>query len=239
MPHVKNVKKESPISFEETGKGVKMIGGIIDAKIAAVKGDKISDVKKPSVLNFLPKEIKLTHLSKSKEDKSSILKEGFDENMVSIDSPIQGIYFSSEDWSTMERFGRTKENIIYATIDNDGLLYFDSANGLRNFLKENKLPSEGQTLDKSQMEKLRQMGVKGILLREDFASQSRNELIVIDKSIIKNISETPEDITKLPSSFSDTKSIAEAYHKAKQDGSNPELVQAVEELLSKEQKKGY
>lgn len=35
----------------------------------------------------------------------------------------------------------------------------------------------------------------------------------------------------------DNKSISEAYHKAKADGSNPELVQAVESLLSKEQPK--
>ena len=34
-----------------------------------------------------------------------------------------------------------------------------------------------------------------------------------------------------------SESIAEAYHKAKQDGSNPELVKAVESLLSKEQAK--
>ena len=230
-----NIEKENPINFEETEKGFKITGGIIDAKIAAIKGDKISEVKTPSALSFLPKEIKLTHLSRNKKDKSSILKKGFDENMVSIDSPIQGIYFSSEDWSTMDRFGRAKEDIVYTTINNDGLLYFDSANGLRNFLKENKLPSEGQTLDKSQMEKLRQMGVKGILLREDFASQSRNELIVIDKSIIKKISENPDNITKLPSSFSDTKSIAEAYHADKAAGKETELTKAVESLLSKEQ----
>jgi hypothetical protein len=36
---------------------------------------------------------------------------------------------------------------------------------------------------------------------------------------------------------SQEKAISEAYHKAKADGSNPELVKAVEELLSKEQKK--
>jgi hypothetical protein len=230
------IKKESPINFEETKNGLELTGGIIDAQIAAINGDKIVDIKKPSVLSFLPKEIKLTHLPRNKKDKSNILKNGFDENMVSIDSPIQGVYFSSEDWSTMDRFDRNKEDAIYTTIDNDGLLYFDSAKGLRDFLKENNLPSGGQTLDKSQMEKLRQMGVRGILLREDFASQSRNELIVIDKSIIKETSEKPNSLTKLPSSFSNTKDLAEAYHKAKADDSNPELVNAVEKLLGGEPK---
>jgi hypothetical protein len=226
------LEKENPITIEETDLGAKLTGGIIDVKTKAIEGDKREDVKTPSILNFLPKVIKLVHLARNKKDKGKIISGGFDSNNVSIDSPIPGIYFSSEDWSTMDRFGRSKEDSIYTTIDNDGLLYFDSSKGLRDFLKENNLPSEGQTLNAEQIATLKGMGVKGILLREDFASQSRNELIVIDESIIKGVSEKPvNEITKLPSSFSNSKDIAEAYHKAKADGSNPELVEAVENLF--------
>jgi len=229
------VEKENPIKIEETEFGGKLTGGIIDVKIKAIQGDRRGDVKTPSTLNFLPKVLELVHLARNKKDKGKIISNGFNAKNVSIDSPIAGIYFSSEDWSTMDRFGRSKEDGIYTTIENDGLLYFDSSKGLRDFLKENNLPSEGQTLNAAQMATLKNMGVKGILLREDFASQSRNELIVIDESIIKGISEKPiSGITKLPSSFSNTKDIAEAYHKAKADGSNPELVKAVEELLGQE-----
>lgn len=226
------VGKENPIKIEETEFGSKLTGGIIDVKIKAIQGDKKGDVKTPSTLNFLPKVLELVHLARNKKDKGKIISNGFNAKNVSIDSPIAGIYFSSEDWSTMDRFGRSKEDGIYTTIENDGLLYFDSSEGLRDFLKENNLPSEGQTLNAAQMATLKNMGVKGILLREDFASQSRNELIVIDESIIKGISEKPiSGVTKLPSSFSNTKDIAEAYLKAKADGSNPELVKAVEQSL--------
>jgi len=223
--------KKNEIKFVEDEGRVRMTGGGIESKVAAQRGDKKENVTKPSVIPFLPKIINALHLARSSKDKNSILKNGFDEKQASIDSPIPGIYFSSEDWSTMDRFGRAKENGLYVSVKNDGLIYFDDSNSFRNYLKENKLPYEGQTLTQSQLNQLKANGVKGILLREDFASQSRNELIVIDKSIIENISDKEKSITPFPSSFSDSKSIAEAYHKAKKDGTNPELVKAVEELL--------
>ena len=223
--------KDNPAKIVQEENGFRITGGIFDIQLAAREADKIQDVKTPSSLSFLPKTLTLSHLARSKKDKNNILKNGFDIKQASIDSPIKGTYFSSEDWSTMDRFGRVKEDSLYVDIDNDGLLYFDSLGSLVDYLKSNNFPYEGQTLTDSQMQKLKDNGVKGILLREDFASQSRNELIVIDDSIIKNISESPKDITKLPSSFSTIKEIAEAYHKAKADGSGPKLVQAVEGLL--------
>ena len=233
---LEGVVKNIPIDFieEEDGR-VRMTGGGIELQVEAKKADKIQDVKTPSFLSFLPKTLTLSHLARNRKDKNNIIKKGFDLRQVSIDSPIKGAYFSSEDWSSMDRFGRVKEDSVYVDIDNNGLLYFDSAMSFSNYLKENDLPYRGETLSDEQIQKLKDKGVKGILLREDFASQSRNELIVIDDSIIKNISESPKDITKLPSSFSNMKSISEAYHKAKTDGTNPELVKAVEDLISKEQ----
>jgi hypothetical protein len=228
---LKKAVKDNPAKIVQEENGFRITGGIFDIQLAAREADKIQDVKTPSSLSFLPKTLTLSHLARSKKDKNSILKNGFDIKQASIDSPIKGTYFSSEDWSTMDRFGRVKEDSLYVDIDNDGLLYFDSLGSLVDYLKSNNFPYEGQTLTDSQMQKLKDNGVKGILLREDFASQSRNELIVIDDSIIKNISESPKDITKLPSSFSNIKEIAEAYHKAKADGSGQKLVQAVEGLL--------
>ena len=64
-------------------------------------------------------------------------------------------------------------------------------------------------VDNSLKEKLKQRGYDGILMGGD--------VIAFDKSQVKSLSE--------------------AYHKAKKDGSNPELVKAVESLLSKEQTK--
>jgi hypothetical protein len=234
---LEEIEKENPITIEETEVGGKLTGGILDAKEKAIEGDKRGDVKTPSILNFLPRVLELVHLARSKKDKGKVISGGFNSSSVSIDSPIPGIYFSSEDWSTMGRFNRSKEDSIYTTIENDGLLYFDSPKGLKDFLKENNLPSEGQTLNAEQITALKDMGVKGILLRQDFASQSRNELIVIDKSIIKNVSGKPiNEITKLPSSFSNPKDIAEAYHQAKANGSNPKLVESVENLLAPKNK---
>jgi hypothetical protein len=132
----------------------------------------------------------------------------------------------------MERFGRESDNSLFVDIDNKDLLYFDTPSDFQNFLRENNLPDSGVTLNKDQIEVLKNLGVKGILLREDYASQSRNELIVIDDSIIKNISKENKEITQLPSSFSDTKLISEAYVNAKADGSNPELIKAVDDFIA-------
>lgn len=223
-----NVQKNNPVKIGDDGK---VSGGIIGLQIAAKEADKKENIQTPSKVPFLPNTINLIHLAKNKNDKESILANGFDENQASIDSPIPGVYFSSEDWGTMDRFNRSKQDALYTSIENDGLLYFDDTSSFAEYLKQNGLPYEGQTLSKSQIDFLKNNGVKGIILREDFASNSRNELIVIDNSIIKNISDKEVDITELPRSFSDSKSISESYHKAKADGSNPELVEAVESLL--------
>ena len=223
-----NLQKKNPVKIDDEGK---VSGGIIELQTAAKKADKKENVQTPSKVPFLPNTINLVHLAKNKNDKESILANGFDENQASIDSPIPGVYFSSEDWETMDRFNRSKQDALYTSIENDGLLYFDDTSSFAEYLKQNGLPYEGQTLSNSQIDFLKNNGVKGIILREDFASNSRNELIVIDKSIIKNISDKEVDVTNLPSSFNDSKSISEAYHKAKEDGSNPELVNEVERLL--------
>ena len=52
----------------------------------------------------------------------------------------------------------------------------------------------------------------------DIFEATKDEIVVLNPKSVKSINE---------------KSISEAYHKAKQDGSNPELVKAVEELLGK------
>jgi uncharacterized lipoprotein YmbA len=61
-------------------------------------------------------------------------------------------------------------------------------------------------------------------------SKKSDPLIIIDKRTNKRVLNNAGN--------SDTKGLAEAYHKAKADGSNPELVKAVESLLSKEQTTG-
>jgi GNAT superfamily N-acetyltransferase len=222
------------VKFEDAGDGKFVItGGDLKIKEIAKQSDKKESVKLPSKISFLPKIINLVHLSRNSKDKKSILKNGFNPKETSIDSPIPGVYFSSEDWSTMDRFGRDSGDKIYTSIENDGLIYFDNTDDFTNYLKENNLPYRGETLSDAQLQVLKDKGVKAILLREDFASRSRNELIVIDDSIIKSVSENETEITKLPESFNNKKSIAEAYHKAKANGSSPELVKAVEDLLSK------
>jgi hypothetical protein len=213
----------------------RVVSKILNIKNLAQRGDKRGNISIPSAIPFLPKTIKSVHLARNENDKRSILKNGFDEKRSSIDSPIPGVYFSSDDWSTMDRFGRTKKDALYVSIKNEGLIYFDNFKSFVDYLEENNLPNRGQTFTQEQLNKLKSKGVKGILLREDFASQSRNELIVIDSSIIENISNNEITATELPSSFSDSRQISEAYHKAKKDGSNPELVKAVEDLLVGEQ----
>ena len=210
---------------------VKVKGGLLDIRAAALNSDKRKSVPTPTSLPFLPKIINLKHLARNKSDKKSILKNGFNENQVSLDSAIPGIYFSSDDWSTMGRFDRSTKDSLFASIENEGLIYFDSANEFADFLKENNLPFLGRRLTKDQVDFLRSNGIKGILLREDYASGERNELIVIDKSIIKDVSESEKEITDVPSSFVEPKSISKAYYLAKKNNSNPELVDAVEKAI--------
>ncbi len=215
--------------------GYRAVSKILDIINLAQRGDKRGNISIPSAIPFLPKTIKSVHLARNENDKRSILKNGFDEKQSSIDSPIPGVYFSSDDWSANDRFGREKKHALYVSIKNEGLVYFDDVASFADYLEKNNLPNRGQTLTQEQLNKLKSKGVKGILLREDFASDTRNELIVIDSSIIENISDNEIPITELPSSFSDSSKMAEAYHKAKKDGSNPELVKAVEDLLAGEQ----
>lgn len=224
--------ENNPEEFIEDANGTRITGGINEVSLAAMSADKKPSITSPTNIPFLPKVISLIHLARNANDKKKILAKGFDSKQTSIDSPIPGVYFSSEDWSTMGRFGRKPEDSLWVSIENNGLLYFDDYNSFRTYLKENGFPFEGRTLNAEQLNRLKEKGIKGIVLRKDFASQSRNELIVIDNSIIKDVSSSKKEVTKLPSSFSDTKTISEAYHKAKADGSNPELVTAVEELLA-------
>lgn len=226
---ITDIAKKSPVRISENGK---IEGGMIKLMVEAQKADAKPNISKPSNIPFLPETITLRHLARNANDLNSILKNGFDADKVSIDSPIPGVYLSSEDWSTMDRFGREGDNSLFVDIDNKDLLYFDTASDFGNFLRENNLPDGGVTLNKDQLNTLKNLGIKGILLREDYASQSRNELIVIDQSIIKNISRENKEITQLPSSFSDAKSISEAYVNAKANGSNPELVKVVDNFIS-------
>lgn len=232
---IKNFIENNPTKIDDNGR---ISGGLFDMKINALKGDKKENVEIPSKINFLPDSIDLVHLARSKSDAKSILENGFDITKTNMDSPIPGVYFSSENWGGMARFGRDKNNSLLTTIKNEGLLYFDNASDFGKFLKNNNLPSEGETLSKKQLDLLKQKGIKGIILREDFASQSKNELIVIDPSIIQKTSKhNGEPITKLPSSFSTEESIAEAYNNAKKYGNNPKLVKIVEESLNNEKAK--
>lgn len=63
----------------------------------------------------------------------------------------------------------------------------------------------------------KKLGYDGVIVEY---AQGTKEIVAFDKSSINQ---------------SNPKTISEAYHKAKKDGSNPELVQAVESLLSKTQ----
>ena len=215
----------------------KELGGLTDLENAALELDKKPSITTPGKIEFLPETISLTHLTRNENDLNSILKNGFDVEQVNLDSPIPGVYFSSEDWSseTMDRFDREKQNALYTQIKNDGLLYFDSVKDLTSFLKENNLPVGGRGLNKEQINSLKSRGIKGIVLRQDYASSSRNELIVIDQSIIQSTKKYEgEKITDLPSSFSSTESIANAYTKYKSNGENPEFVKKVESILKKQ-----
>ena len=225
--------ENNPVKAIKVSEGsFEMKGGLTDAVNAAREADKKEDITTPSKIEFLPETITLTHLTRDANDKKNILKNGFDISRRNIDSPIPGIYFSGEDWSKMGRFNRDAKNVVYTDIKNEGLLYFDEPYNFVEYLKENNLPYQGEGLTKEQTDVLLNKGVKGIVLRLDYAGQTANELIVIDDSIIKNISEVKKEITKLPPSYWQTKDIAEAYLKAKADGSNPKLVEAVEKLLS-------
>jgi hypothetical protein len=197
----------------------------------ARKGNKMGNVKKPSSLKFLPKKITLKHLVRNSKDKKSILKEGFNFNKLDNDSNVPGAYFSSEDWSTVGRFGREQQNALFVDIENEGLVYFDTAEEFEAFLEENGINSN-KGLSFEEIKPLLDLGIKGILLKEDVVSRQRNELIVIDGSIIKEISENQKDINNLPSSFPSTKSVAQEYHKVKKDGTNPALVEAVESIFT-------
>lgn len=228
------VKKLIPVTITDEG-GIS--GGTFDIKTKAIEADKKPDVTTPSTIPFLPKTIKLAHIT-SKKLADNILKNGFKERPIEgQDHEISGVYFTSEPegWRKNERYnvgGKYSETLI-SEIDNDGLLYFDDANSLRNFLKEKGLPSQGETLTKDQMDQLRGLGIKGIVLREDLNSQTNNELIVLDKSIIKNTKRGASDeTTKIPSSFESNEDKARAYLKAKRDGTSPELVKAVEDKLA-------
>ena len=227
------IKKISENKFQD-------VGGTLEAKRAAVKADKKSSITSPSKLPFLPDIINLLHLARNKSDKNNILKNGFDLKEVDMDSPVPGAYFSSEDWSSMDRFGREKSNSIFSQLKNEGLLYFDNLQDFRKYLKENNLPSDGRTLSEKQINYLKEKGVKGILLRNDFASASRNELIVIDNSIIEKTSDSNlGELTKLPSSFYDSKSIAELYHEilkipeTERNSEQNELINTVNETVKK------
>lgn len=226
-------EQSNPIKLEDIDGGFMITGGLTDLQIAAQKSDKKTTITEPTKIEFLPENISLVHLARNADDAKSIVDNGFNIEEVNIDSPVPGVYFSSEDWSTMDRFGREKSNALLTEIKNDGLVYFDNTNDFRKFLSNNNLPSQGQTLSKGQIDLLKSKGIKGILLREDFASNSRNELIVIDPSIIQSVKKySGEETTNLPSSFSDASLIADIYKKYKQDGTNPEFVKLVEQKLS-------
>lgn len=225
-------QQANPVKLEDIDGGFMITGGLTDLQSAAQKADKKTTITEPTKIEFLPENISLVHLARNAYDASSIIDKGFNVEEVNIDSPVPGVYFSSEDWSTMDRFGREKSNALLTEIKNDGLVYFDNTDEFRKFLNNNNLPSQGQTLSKGQIDLLKSKGIKGILLREDFASNSRNELIVIDPSIIQSVKKySGEETTNLPSSFSDADLIADVYKKYKQEGSNPEFVKLVEQKL--------
>ena len=118
-----DIAKKSPARITAEGK---IQGGMINLMSNVQKADAKPNISTPSTIPFLPQTITLKHLARSVNDLNSILKNGFDSDKVSIDSPIPGVYFSSEDWSTMDRFGRESDNSLFVDIDNKDLLYFDT-----------------------------------------------------------------------------------------------------------------
>jgi len=87
---------------------------------------------------------------------------------------------------------------------------------------------EANKLDSRKAVKGLNESLNNLLLKSGFDGISfteGNEILIIPQEKLNDLI--------IPSQ---EKAIAEAYHKAKQDGSNPELVQAVEELLGKKEK---
>ena len=104
----------------------------------------------------------------------------------------------------------------------------DMAHNLTNWtlekskrLKELQDKEDDETISKSEK-------VEFDVLMDEFDLVNEDKL---DEANIKALG----FLADVPHSKNTPKSISEAYHKAKADGTNPELVQAVEELLGKEQ----
>jgi len=232
--------KENPVKWNDDGT---ISGGTVEMRDLAQKGDNKPVVVTPSKLPFLPDEIISVHAT-TPENAERIKEAGYSEE-ASPDSPIRGTYFSDDPvWDEMvntqgARFGENKKHKLVSTIANDGLLFFNDGSEFDKYLeKEGIKRSEHGGLPENLNEELKKRGVRGILFRNDYASYSGNELIVIDKGIIKSTKDhSGEAPTPLPKSYSNTKDIAEAYHIAKANDTNPELVKAVEKAIEKPQPK--
>lgn len=223
------------IAIDDSGQAK---GGYVDLVDTIESKNKKDSVSTPSKIPFLPSVLKLFHVTRNAD---KILKEkSFGGRERNVDSPIDGVYLTDDSrWSDTKegegsRFGTGKEKLS-VEVENNGLVYFDTIEEFMQFLDKNGIPSNGSSIEKEKLDVLRNKGIKGILLKTDFASQTGNELIVIDESIIKSINKSTEneEYTELPKSYynKSPKAISEEYHKAKADGSNPELVAAVEEVL--------
>jgi GNAT superfamily N-acetyltransferase len=233
-------KADKDIKLEETEDGSRMVGGTVALREKIEDKNKRQSISKPTKIKWLPNVLRLFHVTKNA---NKIIKENsFKNRERNVDSPIDGVYFTNDSrWSETKegeesRFGTGKE-ILSVNIQNEGLVYFDNLEDFQSFLKENGLPSDGRSIESDQLETLRKKGVKAILLKTDFASQTGNELIVIDESIIKNISKSKESdvFTEIPKSAYNMSplEISKAYYNAKSNGNNPELVNEVESILSK------
>ena len=81
----------------------------------------------PNKVPFLPEKLTLRHATTSKDTYDTILKEGL-KPMKYGDTPIKGIYYSSQDWGENSRFRGKTEYTVYSDIRNEGLIYFNSGN---------------------------------------------------------------------------------------------------------------
>ena len=113
--------------------------------------------------------------------------------------------------------------------------------------EEKKIESTAKALDDKYYEdkrigKQKQLEIIDLIPKEQIDNPNENGFYRVSKMgdawVSKQPNEVQEKVKKLNELFKDRQKeqiISEAYHKALKDGSNPELVKAVEELLSKEQ----
>lgn len=157
---------------------------------------KMDDLTTPSKLDFLPEEIVLTHLSKGEP---SISKTSKKETSAYADSFLDGIYLSdSPEWNLGDE-GRmpTYDSRTKVKLENKNGLFFDDSIKMEEWLQEQPdydFDSSQNNYSSYNTEYLKSKGVDFVFNRS--FDGGGNELIVINPSIIKDVSKTEPNKTK-------------------------------------------